>query len=217
MESMEKSVKSKREINPEGINTGNLLERTACPVHESALKYLYMDNNNKPMSLADIVQYIQSRFKMTFCIDTISVWLKLIGVELRKRGHAQSIADKQKNYTAKARAQLSITPITDKQTESRSKIGKVSIKKAKKQQLIMHAKNRIIINCQWYECKRTRSVIPAVIKAGKGKFCGRSCARKYQHHETKLQRLAASIQPTNTMTREQALAQLGITDIPKHL
>ncbi len=76
--------------NPKGINTGNALESTSCPIEAWLLKSLY----DKNMSCRNIAAYLIDRFNRSIDISTVHNWLLRIGVQTRTYSEARIIVAK---------------------------------------------------------------------------------------------------------------------------
>ena len=197
------------------INQNTSLAQTNCPISISRLNELY---HIELKTDKEIAQWLTDEYNpaIPFTATRVCTWRKKAGIVGRSLSQAYRMAwRKNKPRKVAASARMSDrnslgfnVAATLPERKSRVKNAVKSRRKKAGSQLIERV-------CQW--CVKPFRVPAPRIKQGKGKFCSHSCSSSHYQNERKFQRLAASIQPTTAMTREQALAKLGITDIPKHL
>ena len=201
-------------VNPEGINTGNCLQATTCPVSLGRLKELH---DIQLYSMNEISAYLSKQFNRRLALHTIQQWFKLSGIVTRPRNVACRIAAKKQYWKYSIVKATEAANASLLQKEAASIFAKKTNIKARRSYIKNCKAKRVQRTCQWTTCRAEFDVKPSKIKYGYGRFCSKSCAMKFRRRNEKLAKLTALTQPTTTLTREQALAKLGITDIPKHL
>jgi hypothetical protein len=181
----------KKELqNPGGINTGNALERTTCPVHVSVLKDLY---EVQAMGTPGIANWINGKFNTKFDRASVYRWWKSGGIQTRTHSHASSIACKQNPEMYKRIAALGniASAKSEIHKQIRMKIMKKIGSKGNKAHLKACLARRIIVQCAL--CGKDKSLMPCKYKGPTRHFCNLSHSATYYRAQEARERLEAKL------------------------
>jgi hypothetical protein len=168
--------KSRFKLNPDGVNTGNPLENTVCPVSLEKLRDLYWKQG---MSTIEIASSLSDFFGSSFAGESVRRWLVVASIEIRSKKHAMHVVNKKypelkvkRSKIMKRRYADGCAPIGNKgfSKKIRNKANKVRIK--------MYEDRRIIRICAFPGC--SKSVIRPLCTAKDLMYCCRSHSNKHR-------------------------------------
>jgi hypothetical protein len=169
-------TRANHDMNPDGINIGNQLEHTCCPVTPTRLRDMYWKEGKGIKEIARIFTQMRGHHRRIGA-DDVKRWLLLCGVTLRTRGEAQSLSHRQNpQRVAKCvEAMQKHRKPTSPNDFHRNKLWKLGHK--------AQAKNRttrlITKQCSLPGCSNLVTRLPCRMKGSV--FCSHSHASKYRH------------------------------------
>jgi hypothetical protein len=180
------SLVSQHKFNPDGINTGNPLEKTTCPISLETLHFRYW---KKGESIKDIA------FALKVSPHSIRSWLNRAGITIRKPSESMRLKYKTKPHL-KEMARRNAINLCQQGKLAGFGGSEITIKKARKQRIKNCTARLISVVCALPGCGKILKVQPWRMARVRHKYCCQSHATTHQHQlrrEAKAQaRLAAA-------------------------
>lgn len=194
------------EKNPAGINTGNPLENTICPVSLSRLDELYWREAQSTQQIAD---YLTNMYCHKYYDVVVLKWLHKADIPVRTRGHGYSVRAKQtpeiyQNAVIIANRASVVSenkkPLPSKIWQKIQEKGR-AVEKARRES--MHVKLR----CEY--CNMIYSRPPYKIKGKKHYLCSKECSVPFYERERKFAKLRAPYDAILAQREQQAKELFG--------